>query len=149
MTKELRQEWRRRSLAALCWFVAVELFVFAPFKFYPGGVFGYPSYPEKFARWGYPSWFSFVVGGLEILAAVLLVHPRRRFLGAVILLFVLTGGVTTHIINHDSISDSVAAPVHLVLAAIVALATWPRDWRDPLIPGEWRSRTARMASQGS
>ncbi len=120
----------RRFLNGLCWFVALELFVFAPFKFYPGGVLNYPSYPEKFVHWGYPAWFSMVVGGLELLAAVLLLFPRRRFLGAVLLVLILTGAVPTHIINRDTLSDSLAAPIHLVFAAIVALANWPADWRD-------------------
>jgi hypothetical protein len=46
--------------------VAVQLLVFGPFKFSPVEFFGYPSYPEKFVAWGYPPWFSFVIGALEI-----------------------------------------------------------------------------------
>ena len=124
--------WRRRLLTGLCWFIALQLFLFAPFKFSSVGFFGYPSYPDKFVAWGYPAWFSFVVGGWEIFAAVMLVLPRRRFLGAAVLLFLLTGAIATHIINDDSLADSVAAPVVLMLAAIVALTHWPADWRELL-----------------
>jgi hypothetical protein len=120
-----------RLINGLSWFVALELFLFAPFKFYPGGILEWPSYAEKFVRWGYPSWFAFVIGGAELLSAVLLITPRRRFLGAVLFGFILIGGVTTHIVNHDSIGDSVSAPIHLVLTMIIALAHWPADWRDP------------------
>src|SRR5262249_53669754 len=89
----------RRILTGLSWFVAFELFLFAPFKFYPGGLFGYPSYAEKFVYWGYPAWFAMVIGGAELLAAVLLVTRRQRFLGAVLLVFILIGAIATHIIN--------------------------------------------------
>jgi hypothetical protein len=132
MTAAAKRGWPRRFAAGLSWFVAVELFLFAPFKFYPGGLFGQPSYATKFVRWGYPAWFAMVIGAAEIFAAVMLIRPRRRFLGAVILVLVLTGAVTTHIINHDSIGDSLAAPMHLVFAAIIALANWPAHWMDPL-----------------
>jgi uncharacterized membrane protein YphA (DoxX/SURF4 family) len=141
--------WRRRLLSGLCWFITAELFLFAPFKFYPGGVLGYPSYFEKFVAWGYPAWFSMVIGGLELLAAVMLVLPRRRFLGAALLMFILTGAVATHIINHDSLADSVSAPVHLVLAGILALAYWPADWREPLALGGREPESLRSVSQRS
>jgi uncharacterized membrane protein YphA (DoxX/SURF4 family) len=119
-------------VAGVSWFVAVELFMFAPLKLYPGGLFGYPSYATKFVRWGYPPWFAIVIGVSEISAGVLLVRPRRRFLGAVMLVLILTGAVTTHVINHDVLADSVAAPIHLAFATVIALANWPARWTDPL-----------------
>src|SRR5262245_41864599 len=103
-----RGEVSRRILTGLSWFVAFELFLFAPFKFYPGGLIGYPSYAVKFVNWGYPAWFAMVIGGAELLAAVLLVLPRRRFLGAVLLVFVLIGAVATHIVHKDTLGDSMA-----------------------------------------
>jgi uncharacterized membrane protein YphA (DoxX/SURF4 family) len=126
------RSWPRRFVTGLCWFIAVQLFLFGPLKFSPVGFFGYPSYPEKFVAWGYPAWFSFVIGAAEILAGAMLVLPRRRFIGAAVMLFILPGAIATHIINRDSLTDSVAAPTILMLSAIVALATWPTDWRDPL-----------------
>jgi len=118
-------------------------------KFYPGGIFGYPSYAVKFVNWGYPAWFAFVVGAGEIFAAIMLLLPRRRFLGAVVLAFILTGAVATHIINHDTLADSISAPVHLILAGIVALATWPADWREPLALGGRKPESLPSASQRS
>jgi uncharacterized membrane protein YphA (DoxX/SURF4 family) len=141
--------WRRRLLTGLSWFVALEFFLFAPFKFYPGAVFGYPSYLEKFVYWGYPAWFSYVVGAGELLAAVLLILPRRRFLGAVLLVLIMTGAVATHIINHNTLSDSIAAPIQLVLAGVVALANWPADWREPFALGRREARSERSAAQPS
>lgn len=122
----------RRLSTGLCWFIAVEFFFFAPFKFYPGRLLGNPSYFEKFVNWGYPAWFSPVIGASELVAALMLTLPRRRFLGAVMLIAILTGAVTTHIVNHDTLADSIAAPIELVLAGIAALTYWPADWREPL-----------------
>ncbi|SRR5258708_15643796 len=139
--------WQRRLISGLSWFIALQLFILAPMKFYPGGILGWPSYPEKFVRWGYPAWFSYIIGGAEILAAVLLVLPRRRFLGAVLLVLILTGAVATHIINHDTLSDSIAAPTILILAGVVALTNWPADWRDPLSLSRREPGSERSASQ--
>ncbi len=124
--------WPRRLSTGLCWFIAVEFFFLAPFKFSPVGVLGWPSYFVKFANWGYPAWVSVVVGACELVAAVLLTLPRRRFLGAVMLVAILTGAVTTHIVDHNTLADSIAAPIELVLAGIAALTQWPADWREPL-----------------
>ena len=112
--------------------MAVAYLVLAPFKFSPVGVLGWPSYYVKFMQWGYPAWVSPVVGGVEIVAAVLLLFPRRRFLGAGILVLLMTGAVTTHLVDHDMLADNFSSPVMLVLVSIVALANWPADWREPL-----------------
>jgi hypothetical protein len=130
--EKARRTWGQRVVASLSWFIAVQLFLFAPLKFYPGGLFGQPSYAVKFVRWGYPAWFAMVIGAAEIFAAVMLLRPRRRFLGAVTLVLILTGAIATHVINHDKLSDSIAAPTLLSFAAIIALSNWPAHWTDPL-----------------
>jgi uncharacterized membrane protein YphA (DoxX/SURF4 family) len=137
MQAQLKQThiWQRRLLTGLAWFVAVAYLFLAPFKFSPVGVLGWPSYYVKFVQWGYPAWVSPVVGGVEIVAAVLLFLPRRRFLGAGILVLLMTGAVTTHIVDHDMLADNFSSPVMLVLVSIVALANWPTDWREPLALG--------------
>ena len=118
-TAPTRSPRHRRMLTALCWILAVE--------FAAGGVakFVVPSYDGRFVDWGYPGWFRFVVGAGEIAAAVLLVQPRRRFLGAALLVVVLTGATLTHIVNQDPLTESLSAPIHLVLVSIVAWATRP------------------------
>jgi hypothetical protein len=132
---KLTHPWPRRLSTGLCWFIAVEFFFLAPFKFSPVGVLGWPSYFVKFVHWGYPVWFSAVIGACELIAAILLTLPRRRFLGAVMLVAILTGAVTTHIVDHNTLADSIAAPIELVLAGIAALTHWPADWREPLAFG--------------
>jgi uncharacterized membrane protein YphA (DoxX/SURF4 family) len=123
-------------LTGLCWVLAMELLIFAPFKFYPRGIRGWPSYAAKFRNWGFPPWFAFVVGAGEIFAGVMLLLPSRRFLGAIVLIITLVGAMVTHQINHDKLADSISAPIHFILAVIVALSAWPADWRDPLTAGD-------------
>jgi DoxX-like family len=131
---KLTHPWQRRLSTGLCWFIAIGFF-FAPFKFSPVGVLGNPSYFVKFVHWGYPAWFSVVIVSFKLFAAVLLTLPRRRFLGAVMLVAIMTGAVTTHIVDHDTLANSIAAPIELILSGIAALTQWPADWRDPLAFG--------------
>jgi uncharacterized membrane protein YphA (DoxX/SURF4 family) len=148
MTRTVAHGWRQRLLVGLCWAISLQFFVFAPFKFYPGGVLNWPSYPDKFVNWGYPAWFSYVVGAGEIFAAVTLLLPRRRFLGAGVLVITMVGAIVTHVINDDPFTDFIAAPVQLVSAGIVALAYWPADWREPLAFGQ-RSKESRAARRST
>lgn len=125
-----------RLVTAAYWFVAAEFLVGAITKYWPGtGPFG-ADYAMRFADWGYPSWFRFVVGTLELVCAACLVTASRRlrFVAAVALVLLLDGAVTTHVVNHDPLSASLAAPVHLVIAIVIALANWPARWRDLLSP---------------
>ena len=147
----MSQGFRAHRLATIAyWVVAAEFAMGAGAKFWSGiGPFG-SDYAVKFADWGYPSWFRFVVGAIELVCAVALVLPdrRSRFVGAVGLVLVLDGAVTTHLVNHDPWGESVAAPVHLLIAAVFALANWPSDWRDllPAVrPGARRGRSSSGA----
>jgi hypothetical protein len=142
-----------RLATTVYWLVAAEFTMGAIAKFWPGvGPFG-SDYAVKFVDWGYSPWVRFLVGAIELACAVLLVVPdrRARFVGAAGLVFVLVGAVTTHIVNHDPFGESVAAPVHLVVTAVFALANWPSDWRDLLPAGlsSWVPRPATAAGRGS
>jgi uncharacterized membrane protein YphA (DoxX/SURF4 family) len=137
---------RRRWLTGVSWFMIVGLFVFAPLKFLPGNALGF-DYAERFVSWGYPWWARYVVGAVEILIAFLLLLPRQRFLGAALFMFLLTGAVTTHIVNHHPLAESAAALINLPLATIVALAIWPADWRIPFTRAEPRTRPAVATDQ--
>ncbi|MFJ5073035.1 DoxX family protein [Streptomyces sp. NPDC088553] len=136
----------KRLMTGLYWFLALEFTLGAVTKFWPGDTVFSSAYSTKFADWGYPPWMRFAVGALEGVAAFLLVIPdrRTRFLGATTLMFVLTGAVTTHIVNDDPAIESWAAPTHLFIMGVLALANWPADWRDLLrTPGVPTPRTRR------
>ena len=117
-----REPW---PLIGLCWLLALAFAVGAVTKFLPGESFFGPPYSEKFVEWGYPSWFRFVVGSGELVGAILLTIPRRRFLGAALLSVILVGAVVTHVVNQDPLGESLAAPVTLALVATVLWATRP------------------------
>jgi uncharacterized membrane protein YphA (DoxX/SURF4 family) len=108
-----------------------------------------PSYFVKFVAWGYPAWFSPVIGACELFGALMLTLPRRRFLGAVILVAILTGAVTTHIVDHDMLADNFSSPIMLVLVVIAALTHWPADWREPLKFGPREASSDAATHSGS
>jgi DoxX-like family len=77
-----------------------------------------------------PSSSSSAVGAGELLSAALLVVPRA-VCGATILVVIMTGAVITHIANQDPLSQSISAPVHLALVAVVAWV--PARRRPPFV----------------
>lgn len=137
-------QWLR---TALYWVLAAEFFVGFATKFWPGPTFFGPAYSVKFVDWGFPAWFRFVAGAIELICAILLVIPdkRFRFIGATSLVFLLTAAVTTHLIDDAPLYEEVSAPVHLVITAMVALANWPAHWKDLIRP----RRDARAVPTGA
>lgn len=111
----------------------MSFFVGCVTKYMPGETFFGPPYSVKFADWGYPSWFRFVVGTGELVGGAMLLFPRYRFIGCLLLMCILQGAIVTHTINHDPISESTAAPVVLSLVVIVAAVSSPVGIRQ-LIP---------------
>ncbi|CAM3519099.1 DoxX family protein [Occultella aeris] len=122
--------WRDWLLVALIVWLVVSFTAGAVTKFMPGETFFGPPYSVKFENWGYPPWFRFPVGIGELAAAVALLFPRLRFLGASLLMMITAGGFVTHLASQDPFVESVSAPLHLVLATILAIATRPVDWRE-------------------
>ena len=61
--------WRQVSALALAAFFVVGSL---------GNIFAPPSIYEEYLRWGYPGWFHFVTGSLELTTAVLLARAQTR-----------------------------------------------------------------------
>ena len=61
----------------------------------------------------------------ELVGGILLLIPRYRFVGCLLLAVILEGAIVTHVINDDPIRESIAAPVTLLLVLIVAIASSP------------------------
>lgn len=120
---------RRRLFKVLLGWLVLSFIVGALTKFYWGDTWFGPAYSIKFAGWGYPSWFRFFVGAGELVGALMLLNPRLRFLGAGIMVVITSGAVVTHLTNQDTLGQSISAPIHLVLALIVAWIARPRDWQ--------------------
>ena len=75
---------------------------------------GLPMHVEHFAHWGYPSWFMYVTGFIETLSAVLVVIPKTRFLGAVLVMCTMIGASVTLL----RAGDTSQLPVPLVMFAL-------------------------------
>jgi uncharacterized membrane protein YphA (DoxX/SURF4 family) len=82
---------------------------------------GAAPHPESFVRWGFPLWFMYVTGAIEVVAALLLLVPRTATLGAGLYVGTMVGAVLTHLKAGET--AQVGAPlVFLVLAVVVGLA---------------------------
>lgn len=80
---------------------------------------------ERFAHWGYPPSFSYLVGGLEILGGFGLIVPATTRPAAGLLMAVMAGALYTHLIHGEM--SHVLPP--LVLGTLAFLVYW---WRHPL-----------------
>src|SRR3984885_10750929 len=72
------------ALALAAFFVGSLSNIFAPGSIY-----------EEYLRWGYPPWFHFVTGSLELTTAVLLVLARTRLWGAALGCTVMLAALAT------------------------------------------------------
>lgn len=78
------------------------------------------TWQRMFAEWGYPVWFASVVGGLEVVGALLLLVPRVAPFAAGGLIVIMVGALVTEI-RHAQLGLLMPV-VHLsVLTAIVLL----------------------------
>ena len=81
---------------------------------------------DNFARWGYPLWFMYLTGLIEVGSALLLWSRKTRLIGALGLVGTMIGAIVTHL-THGEAAMIVAPLVLLALAAIVAWANRPRS----------------------
>lgn len=114
-----------RAITVLAWLLAASFIAGFVTKFMPGETFFGPPYSVKFVDWGYPSWFRFVVGAGELVGGIMLLLPRYRFAGCLLLGVILEGAIVTHVVNDNPIGESIAAPVTLLLMVIVGVASSP------------------------
>jgi DoxX-like family len=80
------------------------------------------SAPESvvadYRRWGYPDWFHFVTGGLELTSAALLLLPLTRLPGAGLASAIMLAATTT-VIAHGEYVRVVLPVVIFALSVIV------------------------------
>jgi uncharacterized membrane protein YphA (DoxX/SURF4 family) len=92
------------------------LFIFA------GGtkLAGMQMHLDQFAHWGYPIWFMYVVGAIEVAGAVALLIPATRFYGAVLLTCSLAGASITLV----RAGEARSLPFTVLLMVSAALIAW-------------------------
>ncbi len=79
---------------------------------------GDPAMAGNFERWGYPVWLLLVVGCLEVIAALLVVLPFTRLVGAGLAISIMVGAMGTHAL-HGEYSQALP-PLLVGLAALGA-----------------------------
>lgn len=72
---------------------------------------------EAFQRWGYPLWFMYLIGSIEVAGGIGLLFRKLSALAAAGLALMMVGAVATHVL-HAEWGMLAAAGV------ILALSTW-------------------------
>ena len=93
--------------------------------FFGAGVFnaiGTQATKSDYARWGYPRWWSFVTGGLEIMSAALIALPASRIVGLALGAVIILAAVVT-VLRHRDFSHLAALSVFAALIALAATSS--------------------------
>ncbi len=106
--------WRQvLALALAAFFVVGSL----------SNIFAPPSIYAEYLRWGYPRWFHFVTGSLELTTAVLLARAQTRLWGAALGCAVMLAALAT-VTLHGEYGHGVAPLVVAALSILVGWITW-------------------------
>ena len=75
---------------------------------------------EKFAHWGYPIWFMYLTGGIEVVAGIALWIPLVRLYGVLLLRITMIGASITHL----RAGEMGAFPIPIVLLVLLLTLAW-------------------------
>ncbi|WP_175755419.1 DoxX family protein [Burkholderia cepacia] len=78
---------------------------------------------EEYLKWGYPRWFHFVTGSLELMTAVLLARARTRLWGSALGCAVMLAALAT-VTVHGEYGHGVAPFVVATLLIVVGWIAW-------------------------
>ncbi len=73
-----------------------------------------------FERWGYPTWFMFFIGFVEVVGAALILIPKVNGYGAVTLAVVMLGAFVTRAIHGMGTEDAVSIAFYFICMLILA-----------------------------
>ncbi|MFP1132946.1 DoxX family protein [Asticcacaulis sp. W401b] len=90
-----------------------------------GNIFPPDEVRANYLRWGYPSWFHYVTGALELAAAVLL-FSKYRLWGSALGASIMLAAAGTVLINGE-LTHSIPPLVVLTLCAILAFAIFKHE----------------------
>ena len=98
------------------WIVLGVMFIMA------GGakLMGQHSQVEHFAQWGYPLWFLYLTGIIEVGGGICLFIPKVQFYGIVVLSTTMVGAALTHL----RAGELSAFPVPVVLLCLLVMLAW-------------------------
>lgn len=97
-------------------YLSYKLMVTGYKKFDPDGM-----WTKAFLRWGYPVWFRVFIGILEVVGGLLLLVPRTRHFGALILSVVMIGALATRLVFGTDLNDALAIAFNLIIFLYLAM----------------------------
>jgi uncharacterized membrane protein YphA (DoxX/SURF4 family) len=71
----------------------------------------------QFTTFGYPIWFMYVTGAIEVMSAILILVPRFAAVGAGLIVCVMIGAIVA-LLSHGQAS-MIGAPVVLLILAVL------------------------------
>jgi putative oxidoreductase len=105
--KKIIEKWRQpffRAIPVLLWIMAAAIaydFIYQGWrKFDPQG-----WWAPAFKKWGYPTWFMIIIGMIEVVGGLLLLVPKVRHLGALLLIVIMVGALVTRSIFGVSLEE--------------------------------------------
>lgn len=102
--------------------ISIWLVVAAFFGAGLSNVLGKRATIEGFVRWGYPGWWHWVTGGLEISSAILIALPIARDAGLVLGTTIMAAASLT-VLRYREYSHLVPTAVYLALIALAAFSS--------------------------
>jgi hypothetical protein len=78
---------------------------------------------DEYLEWGYPQWFHFVTGLLELMTAVLLARARTRLWGSALGCTVMLAALAT-VTVHGEYGHGVAPVLVATLSIVVGWIAW-------------------------
>jgi hypothetical protein len=117
--------WPQVSALALAAFFVVGSLsnIFAPGSIY-----------EEYLRWGYPHWFHFVTGSLELTTAVLLAQARTRLWGSALGCTVMLAALAT-VTLHGEYGHGMPPAIVATLSIVVGWIAWRKRLSSSACPG--------------
>ena len=118
--------WERilKSVTMLIVFLTMLVMGALP-KLLPSLVPGDMDSAAMFAEFGYPLWFMYVTGGLELLAVLLVLLPITRWYSGLLTAAIMAGALFT-VIRADMLS--VTAVTNVVIMAAALYLAW-HEWK--------------------
>jgi hypothetical protein len=83
---------------------------------------GMPAVKSNFVRWGYPHWWCYFTGGLEIVAAALIALPAGREAGLILGAVIVAAAILT-VLRHREFSHLAPLGVFAALLAFVQFSS--------------------------
>jgi uncharacterized membrane protein YphA (DoxX/SURF4 family) len=100
----------------------VPCFLLGLFFIIAGGkkLLGQEAQIDSFFRWGYPLWFLYLIGAIELVGGIGLFIPQLRSYAVMVLSITMVGASMTHL----KAGEMAAIPIPLALLLLLLMLAW-------------------------